>query len=247
MRFGRAFSLIELLVVIGVVALLIGVLLPALASARGSAKVAACLSNQRQLGVGVLAYAADYAGSIPLSPDRPNFAGFPPVSPDAATNQVFVGSYPDPDHADSATYAGVGLLLDGYLVNPEVQLCTDATRRDLFAASMTNMRQLGVDAYTAYVYRNRFAAESGRVSAMGDNPAGERADALLFDFNQIDLDAIGAGPDSLLHGGARVNALWLGGHAKTLDNRDGRYSWSVLAPDSDAVIEEDFVAIDGEG
>ncbi|MEO0587612.1 MAG: prepilin-type N-terminal cleavage/methylation domain-containing protein [Planctomycetota bacterium] len=247
MRDARGFSLIELLVVISIIALLIGILLPTLASARASAKVTACLSNQRQLGVGVFAYAADFADSMPLSPDRPNYGGFPAVSPDAATNQVFLGSYPDPDVADSATYTGVGLLLDGYLVDPNVQLCTDATRRDLFAQSLESMRALDVNAFTAYTYRNRSSAESGRLSAMGENPAGEPADALLYDFNQVDLDAVGAGPDSLLHGGTRVNALWAGGHGKTLDNSDGRFNWSILAPDSDAVIEATFVVLDEEG
>lgn len=57
-RSVRAFTLIELLVVVAVIAILIGILLPALARARSAARSTACLSNLRQLGVALVAYAA---------------------------------------------------------------------------------------------------------------------------------------------------------------------------------------------
>ena len=62
-RFG--FTLIELLVVISIIALLIALLLPALAAARGTAQIAQCLSNERQIGIAAGTYQNDYDGYFP--------------------------------------------------------------------------------------------------------------------------------------------------------------------------------------
>ncbi len=65
MSIRRAFSLIELLVVISIIALLMSILLPAMAQARRLARTTVCQNNLHQSGVATAAYAADFRGIIP--------------------------------------------------------------------------------------------------------------------------------------------------------------------------------------
>ena len=72
-RRDRGFTLIELLVVIAVIALLIGILLPALGKARRTAQDAKNLSNLRSMGLSMTLYANEWKNWHPVMPIPPNY------------------------------------------------------------------------------------------------------------------------------------------------------------------------------
>lgn len=100
MKKGDGFTLVELLVVIGIIALLISVLMPALAKARRSAQDVTCASNVRQVAAAVMLYANEFKGFLP-----PNYG----------TSQGLL----DLNSSGGRNY-GTGILAHRKLITPQV-------------------------------------------------------------------------------------------------------------------------------
>jgi len=113
----NAFTLIELLVVISIIALLVGILLPALGAARTSAQRVKCASNARQQATAAISYATDNREYLP--PSRGSGAGFERISGVPAL--YITGRF----EADGDMHAyGLGVLYEaGYLGTAEVLYC----------------------------------------------------------------------------------------------------------------------------
>jgi len=84
------FTLVELLVVVGIIALLVGALLPALSRARDYARLATCVSNPRQITAAAVAFTADHDGFWPVQPLR--------TTPSVAFNSWQYGGKTNSDH-----------------------------------------------------------------------------------------------------------------------------------------------------
>jgi prepilin-type N-terminal cleavage/methylation domain-containing protein/prepilin-type processing-associated H-X9-DG protein len=69
---SRAFTLIELLIVIAIISLLVAITVPSLARARSRAKTVQCLSNLRQLAIATRTYITAFDGSYPIAQDGTN-------------------------------------------------------------------------------------------------------------------------------------------------------------------------------
>jgi prepilin-type N-terminal cleavage/methylation domain-containing protein/prepilin-type processing-associated H-X9-DG protein len=78
----QAFTLIELLVVIAIIAILAAILFPVFAQAKAAAKASACLSNTKQLGLGLMQYTSDNDGVYPGG----WFVGIWPTDPASVQN-----------------------------------------------------------------------------------------------------------------------------------------------------------------
>ncbi len=103
----RGFTLIELLVVIAIITILAAILFPVFARAREKARCTSCLSNVKQIGLGLMMYVQDYDGVWP------SMLVFPPHTQDYATSPWWCRE----------VFGGVPTLLQPYVRNHQLFWC----------------------------------------------------------------------------------------------------------------------------
>lgn len=196
-RAKAAFTLIELLVVIAIISILAAILFPVFAQAREKARQTSCVSNDKQLALGVLMYAQDYDETLP---------------PTAVPNEDDSILWPDE--------------LNPYVKNNQIRFCPSDGEEKLNSYGLNELNFSDLTDDDALPPKNLAAFQSSADTVMlaelGVGAEGDLADLKTVRYGAYKLTA----PDVDLNDEydarpaarhfARANISFMDGHAKAL-------------------------------
>ncbi len=203
--------------------------MPIFISAQAQARTTACISNLRQIGIGIAHYAADHNTKIPYGPKVPGFNNAGNFYPSTGSPTSLIS-------LQDGQPVALGLLIDPYLAStPRVLFCPGADQ----ISAQTELDKVGkTQAQCSYYYRhggNTSLFDDPRaplpdpplqLGNLGDNRNGLPVRALV-------VDIIFRVPEALKsfgvitqtnHGGRVANILFTDGHVASRQNNDERFS-----------------------
>lgn len=173
----RGFTLIEIVIVLGIVMILAALLFPVFNSVRSKARQATCASNLRQIGLGVMMYAQDSDGRYPRGGD-----------PTDINTDAWQGAFNGEFAADAKALKPLPLVLQPYLKNSQIWRCPSDVGFDFADTKFPvplKARPSSFDAFgTSYYYRTELALRRRRsLNAFETRPPYTRRGA--SDINMI--------------------------------------------------------------
>ena len=210
-------TLIELVVVVGIISLLVAILMPSLSLARDLARQVTCLTRVHGQIRALYLYAGVNQDVIPAGTDSPH-PWLGEKWSEIASNQLSQTALP-------IVYNAHGVLLGEEYVSPEMMFCPDDNSADWEAELQKIRSGSGESAYCSYLYRQLDGRPVGAspialLSNLGRNAAGDTVSALVMDVNS----RMPIAPIRVNHRGLKISIGFVDGSANILDQPNEEYT-----------------------